>query len=129
MSQVCCALNLRRDPHHLSQLHDSAFQRAACVMAGVLSSSESLQLPEAQLQQTLSSAVSLLLETATWAKAPRAPTECRAGLQSSLRRLAPLCEANRTNFNDVVATAQQLESILCNHAGGPHFTRGSRTTV
>ena len=50
-----------------------------------------------------------------------APAECRSGLQSALKRLTPLCDANRAKFSDVMATAQQLQSILTNEE-----TRGGR---
>ena len=70
-------------------------------------------LPPPQMRETLGAAVSLLLETAAWACSPLAAAECRAGLQSALKRLTPQCDANRSKFSDVMATAQQFQAILC----------------
>lgn len=106
---------------YVAQLRDSAGERTACVLSAALAAGDG-RLPEVQLKTSLHAAVALLLETAAWSTAPLAPAECRAGLQSALKRLTPLCDANRTQFSAVMATAQQLQTILCG-AGDPSAAR------
>lgn len=65
------------------------------------------------VRETLSSAVSLLLQVQGWAQAPMSPTECRIALLAALKKLTPACDANRASFADVMATAQMLQNILC----------------
>ena len=53
------------------------------------------------------------MQMQAWATAPLAPAECRLGLLAALKKLTPLCDANRPKFADVMATAQQIQSIIC----------------
>ena len=76
-------------------------------------------LPAQQLRENASAAVSLLLQMQTWATAPMSSVECREELQAALKKLTPQCEANRTKFADVMATAQQLQAILCGSGENP----------
>ena len=47
----------------------------------------------------------------------RSFAECRAALLGALKRLTPLCDANRSSFADCMATAQQLQALLCSASG------------
>ena len=71
-----------------------------------------------QLRDTLSASVELLLQIQTWSCAPLSSSECRASLQAALKKLAPLCDANRAKYSDVMASAQQLQSLLCGSSKG-----------
>jgi hypothetical protein len=72
-----------------------------------------LQLPPKTLRDSITSAISLLLQLHAWSTAPISPAECRAGLLAAVKQLAPICETNRPQFNEVVAAAQQLQALVC----------------
>ena len=98
----------------VAQLRDNAMERTASVLSSALASRPGVAtLPAQQLRENASAAVSLLLQMQTWATAPMSSVECREELQAALKKLTPQCEANRTKFADVMATAQQLQAILC----------------
>jgi len=98
---------------YCAELRDNAAERTASVLSSVLAArAEAGVFPSPQLRDTLCSAVSLLLQVETWANAPMSPAECRAGLLAALKKLTPLCDANRSKFADVMATAQQLVGRL-----------------
>lgn len=100
--------------NYVAQLRDNASERTASVLSSVLAVRASdAPLPDKGLHDVVSSAVALLLQLQTWATAPMSPAECRAGLQAALKKLTPQCDINRPKFADVMATAQQLQSILC----------------
>ena len=123
---------------YCAELRDNAAERTASVLSSVLASyrntqqqqqqeggggssssgSASSALPSPQLKEILCSAVSLLLQLQTWANAPMSAAECRAAMQNALKRLTPLCDANRSKFNDATATAQMLMSLLCGSTSG-----------
>jgi len=77
-----------------------------------------LQLPPKTLRDSITSAISLLLQLHAWSTAPISPAECRAGLLAAVKQLAPICETNRPQFNEVVAAAQQLQALVCGQVAG-----------
>lgn len=98
---------------YCADLRDNAAERTASVLSSVLAARvEDGSRLSPQLRDTLCAAVSLLLQMQTWANAPLSPAECRMGLLAALKKLSPICDANRSKFNDVMATAQQLQSSL-----------------
>ena len=78
----------------------------------------SLQLPPKTLRDSITSAISLLLQLHAWSTAPISTAECRAGLLAAVKQLAPICETNRPQFNEVVAAAQQLQAMVCGQVAG-----------
>ena len=100
---------------YCAELRDNAAERTASVLSSVLAtrslSGEAMAAPP--LRELLHHSVALLLHIQTWAAAPSSSAECRAALQTALRRLTPLCDANRSKYADVLAMAQQLQAVLC----------------
>ena len=96
-----------------AQLRDNAAERTACVISSVLSTrDDAIPAPSAPLRATLGAAVGLLMQMQTWASAPLSAAECRAGLLAALKKLSPQCDANRSKFAEVMASAQQIQSVL-----------------
>jgi hypothetical protein len=97
-----------------AELREIATERAAAILSAVIAErTDGAPPPSPRIREAMASVVSLLLQMQSWAVAPVSPAECRFGLMVALKKLTPTCEANRPKFNDVMATAQQLQSILC----------------
>ena len=131
VSRACAGLRLAGDRVRANEM--KAYMRGQYTFFGVQAVARrrcfAAALREARVTDKDLNAASLLLQMQAWAGAPISPAECRFGLMAALKKLTPTCDANRPKFNDVMATAQQLQSILCGvsvpgvPAGG--FSRGT----
>jgi len=106
---------------YCAELKENASEHAAAIFASVLASGPwtSTSAPPQQLRDSLTAALSLLLQMQAWAMAPISANECRFGLVAALKKLTPTCDANRPKFNDVMATAQQLLTTVLSGVSVP----------